>query len=323
MQLMLPFKVQSSQTKIFYRDKIFFIGSCFSEEIGNRMKDLKFDVLQNPNGILYDPVSISTSLTSNVVNKKYTGDDLFFANELWNSWQHHSVFSGTDKESVLHNINTSQHNANLFLKEASWIVITPGTSYNYVLKENNTAVANCHKASSQFFNKNFLAVEEIISNLTNAITKLRMFNPKIKIIFTISPVRHVRDGIIENNRSKARLIEAIHFVAEKMKDVFYFPAYEIVIDVLRDYRFYKNDFVHANDTAVNYVFENFCEAFISDTEKELMSEISEIQTAMNHKPFQATTGAHKKFMASQLEKIKIIKEKFPLIDFSKEEKYFS
>ncbi len=323
MQLMLPFKVQSSQTKIYYRDKIFFIGSCFSEEIGNRMKDLKFDVLQNPNGILYDPVSIGAALTSYIDNVKYTGDDLFAANELWNSWQHHSMFSGTDKESVLKNINDAQQQANLFLSEAEWIVITPGTSYNYKLKENGKAVANCHKAPSQFFNKNFLPVEEIISSLRNAITKLQAFNPKIKIIFTISPVRHIRDGVIENNRSKARLIEAIHFVTEKMSDAFYFPAYEIVIDVLRDYRFYKNDFVHANDTAVDYVFENFCKAFVSETEKELMSHIKEIHVAMNHKPFQAATRAHKKFMDTQLEKIKIIAAKFSFIDLSKEEKYFS
>jgi hypothetical protein len=323
MQLLLPFKIQPSSLKIFYTDKILFIGSCFSEEIGNRMKDLKFDVLQNPNGILYDPLSISSALVSYVENKKYTEGGLFSANELWNSWQHHSVFSGTDKESVLQNINSSQNQANLFLKEAQWLIITPGTSYNYILQESRVAVANCHKAPAKIFDKNLLSTEEMISAFTNAITQLQEFNPKLKIIFTVSPVRHVRDGVIENNRSKARLIEAIHSVTDTMKEVFYFPAYELVIDVLRDYRFYKNDFVHVNDVAVDFVFENFCNVFVGEPEKKLIAEIKEINLAMNHKPFHAATINHKKFRTTQLGKIKILKEKFPSIDFSKEEKYFS
>ncbi len=323
MQLQLPFKVQPSLFKISCKDKIIFIGSCFSEEVGNKMKDLKFDVLQNPNGILYDPVSISFSLISYIENKKYIEDDLFLANELWNSWQHHSVFSGMDKENVLQNINNSQQEANTFLKEASWVVITPGTAYNYILKKTGKAVANCHKAPSQFFEKKLLPIEEIIFNLTNAIIKLQSFNPKLKIIFTISPVRHVRDGLIENNRSKARLIEAIHSVIDKMQNIFYFPAYELVIDVLRDYRFYKNDFVHANDSAVEFVFENFCNAYVDENGKKIMAAVKEILAAMNHKPFHKGSIAHGKFRNTQLEKIKMIAEKFPFINFSREEKYFA
>jgi len=323
MELLLPFTIQPSLSKIFYTDKIFLTGSCFSEEIGNRMKDLKFYILQNPNGILYDPVSICSALVSYAGNKKYREEDLFFMNDLWNSWQHHSVFSGTGKDIVLKNINHSQQVAHAFLKDASWLIITPGTSYNYILKESAIAVANCHKAPSRIFEKNLLPTEEIISELTNTITKLQAFNPQLKIIFTISPVRHVRDGVIENNRSKARLIEAIHFVAEKMDHVFYFPAYELVIDVLRDYRFYKNDFVHANDSAVEFVFENFCNTFLDENAKKIMSEIKEIVTAMNHRPFQAGSASHKKFRDSQLEKIKKISAKYPFLNFSKEENFFS
>lgn len=323
MNLLLPFQVTPSPLKISYADKILFIGSCFTEEIGKQMKDLKFDVLQNPNGILYDPLSISAALTSYIDNKQFKEDDLFLLNELWHSWQHHSVFSGIDKEKVLQNINHSQQEAHQFLKNASWLIITAGTAFNYHLTVSGEPVANCHKAPSNFFEKKFISIEDIISQLSTTVTKLQSFNPNLKIIFTISPVRHVRDGVIENNRSKARLIEAVHFIKEKYEKVFYFPAYELIIDVLRDYRFYKNDLVHPTETATDFVFENFCNAYVDEPGKKLLKEIKNIVSAMNHKPFQKESDAYKKFMAVQLEKIKMIAAKIPSVDFTNEEKYFS
>ena len=185
MELILPFQVTPSPIKISYDDKILFIGSCFTEEIGNKMKDLKFDVLQNPNGILYDPVSISSALVSYVENKKFTEDDLFLSDELWHSWQHHSVFSGMNKENVLHNINYFRSEAHRFLKTASWLIITPGTSFNYRIKKSGEPVANCHKAPQDFFDKKLLPVEEIINNLSKAISKLQAFNPELKIILQL------------------------------------------------------------------------------------------------------------------------------------------
>jgi GSCFA family len=322
MELLLPFQVTPSPIKISYADKIIFIGSCFTEEIGRQMLNLKFDVLQNPNGILYDPVSISSALVSYVDNKKFTENGLCMLDEMWHSWQHHSVFSGMDKETVLRNINNSQDAAHRFLKTSSWLIITLGTSYNYRLKKAGEPVANCHKAPQDFFEKKLLPVEDIIYNLSAAVLKLQAFNPQLKTIFTISPVRHVRDGVIENNRSKARLIEAVHSVREKMQNVFYFPAYELIIDVLRDYRFYKKDLVHPSDTAIEYVFESFCNTFIDEAGKKLLEEIKMIIAAMNHKPFQSESVAHKKFREAQLEKIKKITARFPSMDFSNEEKYF-
>jgi hypothetical protein len=323
MDLLLPFRVIPSHVKISYSDKIFFIGSCFSEEIGKQMQSLKFNVLQNPNGILYDPISISSALDSYIQNKIFNEDDIFYLNDLWHSWQHHSVFSGMNKEDVLQNINRSQTEANNFLKTASWLIITPGTSYNYIFKKSGVPVANCHKAPQNFFEKKLLSTDEIISNLSGSISKLRSLNSNLKIIFTISPVRHVKDGVVENNRSKGRLIDAIHSITEKFENVFYFPSYELIIDVLRDYRFYKNDLVHPTDTATDFVFENFCNAFLDDPGKKLLEEIKAISSAINHKPFQKESTSHKKFMATQLEKIQKIKTKFPSIDFSLEEKYFS
>ncbi len=323
MELLLPFKVTPSSHKISYADKILFMGSCFTEEIGKMMQDFKFNVLQNPNGILYDPLSIAAALDSYIENKIYNEDDLFLLNELWHSWQHHSTFSGMNKEKVLQNINYSQSEAHQFLKETSWLVITLGTSYNYRLKNSLVPVANCHKAPGDFFEKKLLSVEEMILGFANVISKLQSNNPNLKIIFTVSPVRHVRDGVIENNRSKARLIEAIHSIKENYGNVFYFPAYELIIDVLRDYRFYKSDLVHPTDAATNFVFEKFCDAFLDEDSLKLLGEIKSIIAAINHKPFQRESAAHKKFQQIQLEKIKVIKSNFPSLDFTNEEKFFS
>jgi hypothetical protein len=323
MEFILAFHVTPSSHKISYADKVLFIGSCFTEEIGEMMKDLKFDVSLNPNGILYDPVSIAAALDSYIENKFYKENDLFILNELWHSWQHHSIFSGMNKERVLQNINHSQSAAHQFLKNASWLIITLGTSYNYQLKNSLQPVANCHKAPQDFFEKKLLSIEEIISQLSNVILKLQSFNPGLKIIFTVSPVRHVKDGVVENNRSKARLIEAVHSIKENNKNIFYFPAYELIIDVLRDYRFYKNDLVHPSESATEFVFESFCNAYLDEHSLKLSEDIKSIVTAKNHKPFQKESSAHKKFQRSQLEKIKTIKTNFPFIDFSNEEKFFS
>ena len=322
MEFFLPFQIQSFPFSISYRDKILFIGSCFSEEIGNKMEELKFDVLQNPNGILYDPISISDSLNSYMENVVYKEEDLFELNGLWHSWKHHSSFSGIDKEDVLKKINHSQITAHQYLKQANFLIITFGTSFNYELKNNHQNVANCHKAPSTFFNKKLLSVDEITSSILSALTALELFNPALKIIFTISPVKHVRDGVVENNRSKARLIEAVHSIIEEKQNAFYFPSYELVTDVLRDYRFYKNDMVHPNEAAINFVFEKFCESVLDVEATKIMKEIENIIKAVNHKPFFKESEEHKKFITAQLKNINNIESDYPFIDFSKERKYF-
>lgn len=322
MEFFLPFQIQSFPFKISYRDKILFIGSCFSEEIGNKMSELKFDVLQNPNGILYDPLSICDALFSYIENKLLDEKYLFELNGVWHSWKHHSAFSGINKKDVLEEINHSQRAAHQFLKEAKFIIITFGTAFNYQLREKNLNVANCHKAPAGFFEKILLPTEQIISSLLNVLAATEIFNPGLKIIFTVSPVKHVKDGVVENNRSKARLIEAIQSIIEQNKNSFYFPSYELVTDILRDYRFYKNDWVHPNETAVNYVFEKFGNSFFSDDSKKIMNEIKKIVSAINHKPFLKESEAHQKFIAAQLEHIAEIEAMYSFIDLSEERKFF-
>jgi hypothetical protein len=323
MEFFLPFQIPPFPFSVSYKDKILFLGSCFSEEIGNKMLDLKFDVLQNPNGILYDPQSIADVVFTYVENKIYNEGDLFELNGLWHSWKHHSAFSGVNKNEVLQKINASQSCAHAFLKEAKFVIITLGTAFQYQLKNTGQNVANCHKAPANFFAKNLLSPKEIISHFSAAISTLKNFNEHLKIIFTISPVRHVRDGVAENNRSKARLIDAVHSIVDENENCFYFPSYELVTDVLRDYRFYKNDLVHPNETAINFVFEKFCNSFLDDESKNIMQEIKKVVSAVNHKPFLKESSAHQKFIATQMENIKKMEMKYPYINLSKEKEYFS
>ncbi len=298
------------------------MGSCFSQEIGNKLEELKFDVLQNPNGILYDPSGIVDALFSYIESKIYSEQNLFELNGIWHSWKHHSSFSGIDKKETLEKINRSQLQAHRFLKEAKYLIITLGTSFAYELIETSENVANCHKAPAGIFKKKLLSTDKIIADLGNAIAALKTYNPGLTIIFTVSPVKHVKDGVIENNRGKARLIDAVHSLVEAHPQTFYFPSYELVTDVLRDYRFYKSDLVHPNESASSFVFEKFCAAFLDEESQLLLERIKKIIAAVNHKPFFNESVAHQKFIATQLVHINNIELSHPFINLSKEKKYF-
>jgi len=323
MKLMLDIEIKSPPKKIAYTDNIFLIGSCFTDHIGGRLNELKFSVLQNPNGILFDPVSVSKSLSSYIENKQYKQADLFYLHELWQSWNHHSIFSGMVAEEVINNINLSQSKAYNHLKKSNWLIITLGSSFSYRLTENQQPVANCHRAPGQWFEKHLLSSEETIQSLEECIEKLSFFNPALKIIFTISPVRHIRDGVVENNRSKARLIESIHYLAERYNHVFYFPAYELVIDVLRDYRFFDIDLVHPNYAATEFVFNKFQQSYIEEEAQVFIEEIKKVMNGFKHKPFQPQTESHKLFLQKTLSQVKSLQEKLPYLDFYKEINYFA
>jgi GSCFA family len=318
---------------VSYRDNILLIGSCFTEHMGNKLQELKFSTLQNPNGILFDPHSVASSLVSYVQNKQYNDNDLFYMDELWQSWQHHSVFSNTSKEECLRQINASQNEAHLFLRKANCIIITLGSSFSYRLTEiaaattkqsvDGDAVANCHRAPAKWFTKHLMSIDEINAALDNCIHQLLYFSPELRIIFTVSPVRHIRDGVVENNRSKARLIEVVHHLANKFDRLYYFPAYELVIDVLRDYRFYDIDMVHPNYAATEFVMEKFFQSCIDEPSRQIMGEVKKIVIAAKHKAFQPSTNTHKQFLASHLEKAKELRMKYPFLNLDGEISYFS
>ncbi len=323
MDFMLNIDIGSPEQKLSYKDNIFVIGSCFTEHIGGRLAQLKFSVLQNPNGILFDPLSVCKNLVSYIHCKKFNKEDLIQLNELWQSWQHHSVFSGLNQDQVLQNINQSQQTAHAFLQKADWLIITLGSSFSYHLKDSDEPVANCHRAPSKWFRKHLTGIDEMRQTFNNCLSELFQFNPSLKIIFTISPVRHIRDGVVENNRSKARLIEAVHQLVAESERLYYFPAYELVIDVLRDYRFYDIDLVHPNYAATEFVFEKFVACFINKEDILVIEEIKDIVKAFRHKPFQPDTEAHRRFMESYLVKIRQFQHRHPGIDLGAEEIFFS
>jgi hypothetical protein len=322
MKLMLDIKISEPAVKIDYQDNIMLIGSCFTEHIGDSLADLKFRVMQNPNGIVFDPASVASSLTSYIENKKYSAGELFQLNELWQSWQHHSRYSGTNKEEVLNTINEAQEQAHTFLKDAKWLIITLGTSFSYRLSDGRGAVANCHRAPAAWFEKHMMTIDETIIGLDTCLYRLFQFNKDLNIIFTVSPVRHIRDGIVDNNRSKARLLEAVHHLVNKFSRLYYFPSYEIVIDVLRDYRFYDIDLVHPNYQATSYVIEQFMKSFVNESSVTLSKEIEKIMIARKHKPFQPSTDAHKNFLKLHAERTRSLMESYPFLELQEELDFF-
>jgi hypothetical protein len=334
MDFMVDINIPSPKETINYREPILLTGSCFTEHIGNSLQELKFDVLQNPHGILFDPASVASSLVSYVQNKQYTANDLFYLNEVWQSWQHHGRFSNIDQETSLQQINASQQRAHEFLKTAKWLVITLGSSFSYRLTDeamSNTsptgggregAVANCHRAPGQWFRKHLMTIEEINTVLDNSLYQVLKFNPSLRIIFTVSPVRHIRDGVIDNNRSKARLIEVVHHLVNKFDKLYYFPAYELVIDVLRDYRFYDIDMVHPNYPATSFVLDKFMKHFTDAESQQVAAEVQKIVIARKHKAFHPATEAHKKFLRTHLDKAKELQERYPFLRLQEEIEYF-
>lgn len=322
MQLTLKLDIPPLKQPIRYSDTLLLTGSCFTEHIAERLLGYKFNVLGNPNGILFNPLSVAHSLESYMDGRLYTAADLFYLNELWNSWDHHTRFSHIDQDSALHQINASQRQAAETIRKVNQVMITLGSSFQYYLKDSGRPVANNHRAPAQWFEKRLLSVGEITAALSAALDKLHGINKDAKVLFTISPVRHIRDGVVENNRSKARLIEAVHDLCGAYEQATYFPAYELLIDILRDYRFYDVDFVHPNFLATSYVWERFAEACIAPGERRLMEQVQEIVTASRHRPRFAATEAHKKFMADYAAKCGRLEAEYPCINLQREKIYF-
>lgn len=329
MDFRLEFSPKTLEQKIKHRDKLMLIGSCFTEQIGDKLAAHKFSVLQNPNGILFNPLSVKEAIQNYIDDKIIDESSLFYLNEAWHSWQHHSRFSGITKEEAVRKINTSTSAAHQYLKETGFILITLGSAWVYALTEKasnaraGNVAANNHKAPADWFNRKLLSNQEVIIELEEMITVLQNFNPFIKIIFTISPVRHLREGFVENNRSKAALINAVHLATETFTGVYYFPAYELIIDDLRDYRFFAEDMVHPNYAATNYVWEKFIHTCMDTHTLELIKDINEINAARHHKPFNSNSKAHQAFKEKYLGKLLDMQQNYPHITLTEEINYFS
>ncbi|WP_143307481.1 GSCFA domain-containing protein [Chitinophaga vietnamensis] len=311
MQFHLSFPVEPLEPAIQYSDELLLMGSCFAEEIGEKLLEHRFNVSINPHGILFNPLSITKAIHTYLDGKVYTKNDLFHHNDAWHSWDHHSRFSAETPEAALEAINSEQARAAVTLEKADWLVLTLGSAHAYFLKENNTIAGNCHKVPAATFYKRLLSAEEIITALDNMMHRLFFRNHKINILFTVSPVRYIRDGLVENNLSKAILLQAVHHLVNKFDRLFYFPAYELVIDDLRDYRFYKADMVHPNELAVNYVWEQVVKSCIHPGSQPLLHSIADINRAAQHRPFNAGSQQHQQFLHTYAAKVKQLMKEHP------------
>jgi len=310
--------------QIEHKDSILTIGSCFAENIGSYFTNYKFHLIVNPFGVLYNSTSIKNSIQLAVEKRKFTKDDLIFDQDEWHSFFHHSDFSHHDPNEVTQKINITSQEVNEFLTEVDWIIISLGTSFVYRHKEDNLVVSNCHKIPQKEFYKEFLSVEENILNINSIIKLIRENSSKTKFILTVSPIRHWKDGAHQNQLSKAGLHLAVKKVIESTKDVFYFPSYEIVIDELRDYRFYAKDMLHPNELAVEYIWDKFSEYCLSSSCQNLISEISKITQASKHRVRNPKSKKNKEFAISNISRIKKLKEAYPYLNFQEElNKFYS
>lgn len=307
---------------INYRSEILFTGSCFTENIGRKLEELKFDVIINPFGIVYNPISVVQSLNFIFENKQFREDDLIYYNEYWHSFFHHGKFSDTDKQKTLQIINKSVNKSHNFIKNADFLFVTFGTAWVYILKKNGQIVANCHKLPASEFDKKCLTENEIATVFNEFITKLRTVNKKIKIVFSVSPVRHLKYGLSENFISKSILRTSIEKIKKSNSEIYYFPAFEILNDDLRDYRFYDKDLVHPNETATDYIFEVFKDTFFTEETKIIIKDVKKIISARNHKIFNPETVQSKKFIDFVLTEIDKLTKKYPFLSFEQEKQYF-
>lgn len=292
----LEFNIPESTKKISLSDPIYLIGSCFSDQIGKHLTDDKFNSLSNPFGTIYNPHSLFKLLTDQV-----SSEHIVESQGVFYHWDAHGLISGLSKEEVIQLMNLKRKETQAFLANAKWLILTLGTAHVYELPNENI-VANCHKVPSLKFKKRLLSKKEIYDQFKGLHSYLTKINPYLNILFTVSPVRHIRDGLVENNQSKSVLISTIHSITNNYEKVSYFPSYEILIDELRDYRFYDSDMIHPSSEASQYIWERFKETFFDLETKDILLEWSKIRTAINHKPFQPQSESHQNFLRNTLQR---------------------
>ncbi|MBV7269895.1 GSCFA domain-containing protein [Winogradskyella luteola] len=314
LQTQIPLKKQV-HNQIDYSSKVFLLGSCFSENIGRKFEYLKFQSEINPFGILFHPFAIENLIVRAINKGYYSEDELIFHNEQWCCLEAHSKLSSTSKDDLLHRLNAQIDSTHRQIKNSTHIIITLGTSWVYRYITSDKVVANCHKLPQKQFLKELLSVEQITESLEAIIALVRSINSKVNFIFTVSPVRHLKDGFIENTQSKSHLIAAIHNVIEVRKQRCYFPSYEIVMDELRDYRFYDTDMIHPNNLAVDYIWDKFKMIWLTDETLKTLEQVVAILDKKAHQPFNPNSEAHQQFLSQLRLEIEALQSKLPHISF--------
>lgn len=313
-ELFLP----ESKWKLSHNDKILGIGSCFVDAIGDKLNLGKFQIFQNPFGTLFHPVAIENALARIHSNVTYTESEIFNRDELYFSWDHHTSFNKTSMKSTLDGINYQLEKANEFVQNTNVFILTFGTSWVYKIKQLDLIVANCHKVPGQHFEKVLLTDAQTKSSIRNCFNFILDINPKAKIITTISPVRHIKDGVVENNISKSKLISNLHDLVSQYENVEYFPAYELMMDDLRDYRFYKEDLIHPNEMAIEYIWDKFSEKYFTEETSIKIRVAEKIHSSLSHRPMNTSSIAYKTFLFNTLKKIEQTENGFPKGSFNAE-----
>lgn len=307
---------------ISHQDDILSLGSCFAEHIGTRLAQFKFVSHLNPFGILYNPLSIADGLEYLLSKKEFTTSDIFLYQDLWHSFRHHGTFSHPDQTIMVQQLNEHLNAARAFLDKMTCLIITLGTANAFVHKKSNRVVANCHKLPGDHFYRKMLEPAEIIERLGPVLNQLKVKRPDLNVLLTVSPVRHIRDGLMHNNRSKARLLLVAEQLSDNLDWVHYFPAYELVMDDLRDYRFFNDDLIHPSDLAIDYVWSYFADTFFSPQTVQLLRQIGKLIKASKHRPFHSKSSAHQAFIQKQLSEIDKLEMAHSNLNFQQERQIF-
>ena len=308
--------ITQNANPIDYNSKIVSFGSCFAENMGDKLLYYKFRNTTNPFGIIFNPVSIAKLIERAVVQRYFTKDDIFFFNERWHCYEVHSELSDADSEVFLSKLNQILSDTQKQLQQATHIIITYGTSWVYRHIETNAIVANCHKVPQKQFSKELLSIDSTQKSIQNTVSLIATLNPKCNFIFTVSPVRHLKDGFVENQVSKAHLIAAIYATTNtKQQTLNYFPSYEIMMDELRDYRFYADDMMHPSPMAIDYIWERFAATQIDASAITTMELVQTIQKGLAHRPFNPNSESHQKFEANLKEKIATLEAQYSFMKF--------
>ena len=315
MKLTTPIKLSRQNPPINYSSKVLLLGSCFAQNMGAKLEYYKFQQCTNPFGILFHPVAIEKLITRAINHTWFTSKDVFLQNEQWHCFLAHSKLSNTSEEDLISALNSALEKLRTSLLEASHVVFTFGTAWVYRHLEKDTIVANCHKVPQKKFVKQLLSPDDVSDVLLGIETKLRAINPTCSIINTVSPVRHIKDGLLANSRSKAHLIAGVQEIVSPEKLNYYFPSYEIMMDELRDYRYYKEDLIHPNQTAIAIIWEKFLSSWVASETFEIQKKIAVIQNGLLHIPFNEHSKAHIHFKKDLETKISEIKEQLPWATF--------
>lgn len=314
LQTKIPFTKQQ-YNQIDYSSKVLLLGSCFSENIGEKFSYYKFQSTLNPFGILFHPLAIENLITRSINKEYYNESDLYFHNEQWLCLDAHSKLNNASKEALLTDLNAQIDNTHEHLTNATHVVITLGTSWVYRHIASDTVVANCHKLPQKQFLKELLSIDQITETLEAVISLVKVINPNISFLFTVSPVRHIKDGFVENTQSKSHLIAAIHQAVNPKNQKYYFPSYEIMMDELRDYRFYSADMLHPSELAVNYLWQKFTAIWLTKEALETSEMVASIQMKKNHRAFNPNSQAHQEFLLKLQSEIEVLARKHQHISF--------